>query len=99
VGHVVYPDATAVHHGEHARTPYEVNAQIFAYVAVNIVFSSIKIEPFHNSMYFYGHPEVQLARMIADRTGIMSFYNMVIMWLFAGRNDVLIWISGWSFRE
>lgn len=29
----------------------------------------------------------------------MSFYNMVLLWALAGRNDVLIWLTGWSFRK
>lgn len=28
----------------------------------------------------------------------MSFYNMVLLWALAGRNDILIWLTGWSFR-
>lgn len=28
----------------------------------------------------------------------MSFYNLPLLWLLAGRNDFLIWITGWSYR-
>ncbi|KAE8354361.1 ferric reductase like transmembrane component-domain-containing protein [Aspergillus coremiiformis] len=47
----------------------------------------------------YGWPEVstQLIRYVADRTGILSFANLSLLWLFAGRNNVFIWATGWSF--
>jgi hypothetical protein len=27
----------------------------------------------------------------------MSFYNLVLVWVLAGRNDVFLWVTGWSF--
>lgn len=27
----------------------------------------------------------------------MAFANMSLLWLFAGRNNVFIWATGWSF--
>ncbi|WWD21807.1 hypothetical protein CI109_106295 [Kwoniella shandongensis] len=41
----------------------------------------------------------QIARYVADRTGIMSFYNMPLLWALAGRNDVLLWLTGWSYNS
>ncbi|KAE8342670.1 hypothetical protein BDV24DRAFT_150273 [Aspergillus arachidicola] len=47
----------------------------------------------------YGWPQIsaQLLRYVADRTGILSFANIPLIWLFAGRNNVFIWATGWSF--
>lgn len=59
----------------------------------------IQYDLFYDNMYWYGRIDVQLARYVADRTGIMSFYNMILLWLLAGRNDVVIWLTGWSYRE
>ena len=39
----------------------------------------------------------QLWRYIADRTGIIAFANLPFLWLFAVRNDFVLWITGWSF--
>lgn len=50
-------------------------------------------------MFWYGREDLQFARYLADRTGIMSFFNMVLLWMLAGRNDVVIWLTGWSFRR
>ena len=44
-----------------------------------------------------GKDDVQLGRYIADRTGIICFYNLPLMFLFAGRNDIFIWLTGWTY--
>lgn len=36
-------------------------------------------------------------RYAADRTGVLSFANLPLVWLFAGRNNIFIWATGWSF--
>lgn len=41
--------------------------------------------------------QAQLARYVADRTGIMSFYNLPLLFACSGRNDVVLWITGWSY--
>ncbi|PWY91698.1 FRE family ferric-chelate reductase [Aspergillus sclerotioniger CBS 115572] len=39
----------------------------------------------------------QLLRYAADRTGVLCFANIPLIWLFAGRNNIFIWATGWSF--
>ncbi|PWY68399.1 FRE family ferric-chelate reductase [Aspergillus heteromorphus CBS 117.55] len=39
----------------------------------------------------------QILRYSADRTGVLSFANLPLVWLFAGRNNIFIWATGWSF--
>jgi hypothetical protein len=39
----------------------------------------------------------QILRYSADRTGIMSFANFPLLIVFAGRNNILICATGWSF--
>ncbi|KAL4778280.1 ferric reductase like transmembrane component-domain-containing protein [Aspergillus varians] len=39
----------------------------------------------------------QLIRYMADRTGIISFANLPLLWLFAGRNNICAWATGWNF--
>ncbi|GJC84319.1 ferric/cupric reductase transmembrane component B [Colletotrichum liriopes] len=36
-------------------------------------------------------------RYVADRTGIISFANFPIIWLFGMRNNLLMWVTGWDF--
>lgn len=44
-------------------------------------------------------PEVftQGWRYVSDRTGIISFANFPLIWLFGMRNNLLMWLTGWDF--
>ncbi|OBR10496.1 Ferric reductase like transmembrane component [Colletotrichum higginsianum IMI 349063] len=69
---------------------------IFAFIAVNAFFC------IHGYIVFPGHmywPLVyhQWWRYVADRTGIISFANFPIIWLFGMRNNLLMWLTGWDF--
>lgn len=70
---------------------------VLAYVTLNIVMGCYGYDTFDNNMFWLGRQDLQLARYVADRTGIMSFYNMVLLWLLAGRNDIVLWLTGWSY--
>lgn len=34
---------------------------------------------------------------ISDRCGSAAYANLALVWLFAGRNNVFLWATGWSF--
>ncbi|WVQ93403.1 hypothetical protein IAU59_000473 [Kwoniella sp. CBS 9459] len=72
---------------------------IFAYVALNVIFTCVGYDVFYANMYYYGHNDIQIDRYLADRTGIMSFYNLPLLWCLAGRNDVILWLTGWSYTS
>lgn len=36
-------------------------------------------------------------RYVSDRTGVISFANFPIIWLFGMRNNLLMWLTGWDF--
>ncbi|KAK6381382.1 hypothetical protein LTS17_004439 [Exophiala oligosperma] len=36
-------------------------------------------------------------RTIADRTGKICYATLPILWIFAGRNNIFLWLTGWSF--
>jgi hypothetical protein len=40
---------------------------------------------------------MQIWRYVADRTGIMAYANLPILWMFAGRNNIFLWATDWSF--
>jgi NAD(P)H-flavin reductase len=42
-------------------------------------------------------PSMAWQRYVADRTGIMSFGKIPLLILFAGRNNFLLWVTGWSY--
>lgn len=39
----------------------------------------------------------QIWTYMTDRTGIIAVANLPILWLFAGRNNVFLWLTGWDF--
>jgi predicted ferric reductase len=41
---------------------------------------------------------MQILRHVSDRTGIISFANFPLIWLFGMRNNVVIWLTGWDFK-
>ncbi|GMM32161.1 ferric-chelate reductase [Martiniozyma asiatica (nom. inval.)] len=41
--------------------------------------------------------KIAWTRGVADRSGIMSFGKIPLLILFAGRNNFLMWITGWSY--
>ncbi|WWC60289.1 uncharacterized protein I303_102858 [Kwoniella dejecticola CBS 10117] len=70
---------------------------IFLYVALNVIFTVTGYEIFYNNLYWYGERNTQIIRYLSDRTGIMCFYNLPLLWCLAGRNDVILWMTGWSY--
>ncbi|RMZ79191.1 hypothetical protein DV738_g3482, partial [Chaetothyriales sp. CBS 135597] len=69
---------------------------VFAYVTLNVVLSSVDYHAFHNNLS-YELKSSQIYRYFADRCGFFSLVNMPILWIFAMRNDVLIWLTGWTY--
>ncbi|KAF4461294.1 ferric reductase Fre2p [Fusarium albosuccineum] len=69
---------------------------LFAFLILNIVLSihGYRIVPVN--MYFPS-TEKQILRYASDRTGIISFANFPLIWLFGMRNNVLMWLTGWDF--
>ncbi|KAL4955189.1 ferric reductase like transmembrane component-domain-containing protein [Aspergillus filifer] len=63
---------------------------------LSIVLCCIGYRLFPENIYW---PDLsaQLLRYMADRTGIVSFANLPLLWLFAGRNNICVWATGWNF--
>jgi hypothetical protein len=49
------------------------------------------------SIASWPEPRLQTWRYISDRTGVLAMANLLLIWAFAMRNNVLIWLTGWSF--
>ncbi|KAK4234075.1 fcd1ed96-f99e-4d28-9e70-49d2afc1fed5 [Achaetomium macrosporum] len=68
---------------------------IAVYVILNVVFSAVSFRTFQPNIYFFS-PQFETCEYVGNRTGTLSLANMSIAILFAGRNNVLIALTGWS---
>lgn len=69
---------------------------VFGYLAMNLILLMVKIDLFLPNMY-YDTFRSQLLRYLADRTGIISFAHFPALFLFGGRNNLMLLATGWSF--
>ncbi|KAG5982147.1 hypothetical protein E4U55_002253 [Claviceps digitariae] len=69
---------------------------LVAFVVMNLLFSiyGYKITPVN---FYFPSETKQILRYVSDRTGIISFANFPIIWLFGMRNNAAIWLTGWDF--
>ncbi|ODQ65218.1 hypothetical protein NADFUDRAFT_83263 [Nadsonia fulvescens var. elongata DSM 6958] len=79
--------------------PTRVHSVVIAiYLILNIIFTCVDyrvVKP--NAFFYYQTTYMQICRMLADRTGIICFTQIPLLFLFGGRNNFLMWVTGWSF--
>ncbi|KAL4971909.1 ferric reductase like transmembrane component-domain-containing protein [Aspergillus desertorum] len=63
---------------------------------LSIVLCSVSYRLSTENIY-WPSTSTQLIRYVADRTGIISFANLPLLWLFGGRNNICAWATGWNF--
>ncbi|QIX02537.1 hypothetical protein AMS68_008054 [Peltaster fructicola] len=71
---------------------------IFAYLLMSTFMCFPGYDLFDNNEY-WATTGAQLARYIADRTAVLSIANVPLLWLFAARNDPLLWLTGFSYAS
>ncbi|KAG9253709.1 ferric reductase like transmembrane component-domain-containing protein [Emericellopsis atlantica] len=84
-------------YGGWATVPPRIQSlTIGAFVVLNVWCSvhGYKIVP-HN--IYWPTVSGQVLRYVSDRTGIISFANFPLLWLFGMRNNVVLWLTGWDF--
>lgn len=69
---------------------------VAGYLIMSFIFCFTQLNLFTPNYYFKTKGD-QLARYLADRTGIMSMTQIPIVFLFGGRNNFFMWLTGWSF--
>ncbi|KAI1422444.1 ferric reductase like transmembrane component [Xylaria sp. FL1777] len=72
-----------------------LSINIGLYVILNIIFSSVSFQTFQPSVYFLSW-QFEVCEYVGNRTGTLSLVNTAIAILFAGRNNLLINLTGWS---
>ncbi|EEH07912.1 ferric-chelate reductase [Histoplasma capsulatum G186AR] len=48
-------------------------------------------------LYCWDDIFTQAFRYVSDRTGVMAYANLSLLWLFGSRNNPFLWATGWSF--
>ncbi|CAK7267928.1 hypothetical protein SEPCBS57363_002841 [Sporothrix epigloea] len=71
---------------------------VFSYWIVALILSFVNYHGQTNS-YFMGKNSMtpQILRYIGNRMGVMAYSNLPLMWMFSGRNNVFLWVTGWNF--
>ncbi|KAG2176369.1 hypothetical protein INT43_005603 [Umbelopsis isabellina] len=70
---------------------------IFIFLVVNVIILLPNYRVFPDNTYWPNDMPLQLGRYIADRSGIISFTQLPMVYLFAGRNNLLLFLTGWSY--
>ncbi|KAI5360102.1 putative ferric reductase transmembrane component-like domain-containing protein [Septoria linicola] len=77
-------------------TPTRGQAFFIAYLwIINITLCSIGYQTRRPNSWFETTTQ-EIATYISYRTGILSFVNVALLVLYAGRNNVLLWVTDWS---
>ncbi|PGH11306.1 hypothetical protein AJ80_07206 [Polytolypa hystricis UAMH7299] len=69
---------------------------IVAFYALSLILTAVAYDLFWGNL-FWDDPRDQFWRYFSDRTGIMSYSNLPLIWLFGQRNNALMPLTGWSF--
>ncbi|CAK7219843.1 hypothetical protein SCUCBS95973_003958 [Sporothrix curviconia] len=69
---------------------------VLSYWIVTIILSCVNYHGQADNIFF-GDNAPQIWRYMADRTGTMSYGNLPLLWIFSGRNNIFLWLTGWSF--
>jgi hypothetical protein len=68
---------------------------IGVFVVMNVIISSVSFRSFSPNTWFASN-QFEMCEYVGNRTGTLSLVNMSLAILFAGRNNILIAVTGWS---
>ncbi|CBX94945.1 hypothetical protein IAQ61_008388, partial [Plenodomus lingam] len=69
---------------------------IFYFIAINTVLSAVNYQSASPNTWFPDNPWRWMVMLVSNRLGLLSFANMPLVFLYAGRNNVLLWMTDWS---
>ncbi|CDH11246.1 uncharacterized protein ZBAI_03032 [Zygosaccharomyces bailii ISA1307] len=68
---------------------------IFCYFVLVVLSEAVNYEYYSKSTRFT-QKRVQMARYVGDRSAIVTVFIVIHTFLFAGRNNFLMWLTGWK---
>ncbi|WWC86294.1 uncharacterized protein L201_001167 [Kwoniella dendrophila CBS 6074] len=66
------------------------------WIFINVLCSSLQYKSVQPNAWWTTRT-LEIATYIANRTGALSFANLPLLTLFSGRNDLLLWLTNWSY--
>lgn len=76
--------------------PTRGQALFIAYlIIINIILCAVGYQSAHPSSW-YGSETIEIATYVSNRAGVLSFANIPVLFLYSGRNNVLLWLTNWS---
>ena len=71
---------------------------IFYLLAINVIFSAAGINSKQPNAWYssVSGSDGETVSYITNRVGVLSFANIALVFLYAGRNNVLLWLTDWS---
>ncbi|KAL8659665.1 MAG: hypothetical protein Q9202_007018 [Teloschistes flavicans] len=69
---------------------------VFYLVAINVIFSAVGFKSAQPNSFYPSGSNREIATYLTNRVGVLSFANIALLFLYAGRNNVLLWMTNWS---
>ncbi|GAV55066.1 hypothetical protein ZYGR_0AS03890 [Zygosaccharomyces rouxii] len=68
---------------------------LFAYFALIVIGESVNYN-YYKENTFWKEKKKQISRYVGDRSGKITMFMINTVYLFAGRNNFLLWLTGWK---
>ncbi|KAL9589467.1 MAG: hypothetical protein Q9203_001731 [Teloschistes exilis] len=65
-------------------------------VAINIILSAVGLRSEQPNSFYPSGSSREIVTYLTNRVGVLSFANIALLFLYAGRNNVLLWMTNWS---
>jgi Ferric reductase like transmembrane component len=69
---------------------------IFYFIVINSVLSAVNYQYADPNTWYPDDKYRWMTMLISNRLGLLSFANLPLVFLYAGRNNILLWITNWS---
>jgi ferric reductase like protein/FAD binding domain-containing protein len=69
---------------------------IFYFIFINTVLSAVNYQYANPNTWYPDDKYRWMCMLISNRLGLLSFANLPLVFLYAGRNNILLWITNWS---
>lgn len=69
---------------------------ILYFIAINVILTSVNYEDATPNAWYPNQTWRWISFLVYNRMGVLSFANLPLVFLYAGRNNILLWITDWS---